>query len=46
MKLYFMIGLPTEEESDVREIVRVGARARDDRQAGEEGAQPRRRARR
>jgi len=29
MKLYFMIGLPTEEESDVREIVRVGKRARD-----------------
>ncbi len=29
MKLYFMIGLPTEEESDVREIVRVGARARE-----------------
>ena len=29
MKLYFMIGLPTEEESDVREIVKVGARARD-----------------
>jgi radical SAM family uncharacterized protein/radical SAM-linked protein len=28
MKLYFMIGLPTEEESDVREIVRVAARAR------------------
>jgi len=28
MKLYFMIGLPTEEESDVREIVQVGARAR------------------
>ncbi|CAN5521954.1 hypothetical protein BH09MYX1_BH09MYX1_15310 [soil metagenome] len=28
MKLYFMIGLPTEEESDVREIVRVGGRAR------------------
>jgi radical SAM family uncharacterized protein/radical SAM-linked protein len=27
MKLYFMIGLPTEEEEDVREIVRVGARA-------------------
>ena len=27
MKLYFMIGLPTEEETDVREIVRVGARA-------------------
>ncbi len=29
MKLYFMIGLPTEEESDVREIARVGARALD-----------------
>ena len=29
MKLYFMIGLPTEEESDVREIVKVGARARE-----------------
>jgi radical SAM family uncharacterized protein/radical SAM-linked protein len=29
MKLYFMIGLPTEEEEDVREIVRVGARARE-----------------
>lgn len=29
MKLYFMIGLPTEEESDVREIVKVGKRARD-----------------
>ncbi|MFO0738690.1 MAG: TIGR03960 family B12-binding radical SAM protein [Labilithrix sp.] len=28
MKLYFMIGLPTEEESDVREIVQVGKRAR------------------
>jgi radical SAM family uncharacterized protein/radical SAM-linked protein len=28
MKLYFMIGLPTEEEADVREIVRVGKRAR------------------
>jgi radical SAM family uncharacterized protein/radical SAM-linked protein len=28
MKLYFMIGLPTEEEEDVREIPRVGARAR------------------
>ena len=27
MKLYFMIGLPTEEEEDVREIVRTGARA-------------------
>lgn len=29
MKLYFMIGLPTEEEDDVREIVKVGKRARD-----------------
>ncbi len=29
MKLYFMIGLPTEEEGDVREIVRVGKRARE-----------------
>jgi radical SAM family uncharacterized protein/radical SAM-linked protein len=29
MKLYFMIGLPTEEEEDVREIVRVGGRARE-----------------
>jgi radical SAM family uncharacterized protein/radical SAM-linked protein len=28
MKLYFMIGLPTEEEQDVREIPRVGGRAR------------------
>ncbi|HQY63202.1 MAG TPA: TIGR03960 family B12-binding radical SAM protein [Polyangiaceae bacterium] len=29
MKLYFMIGLPTEQEDDVREIVRVGARTHD-----------------
>jgi radical SAM family uncharacterized protein/radical SAM-linked protein len=29
MKLYFMIGLPTEEEGDVREIVGVGRRARE-----------------
>jgi radical SAM-linked protein len=29
MKLYFMIGLPTEEEEDVRGIVQTGARARD-----------------
>jgi len=29
MKLYFMIGLPTEEEVDVREIVKVGKRARE-----------------
>ena len=28
MKLYFMIGLPTEEEEDVRGIVQTGARAR------------------
>jgi radical SAM-linked protein len=28
MKLYFMIGLPTEEETDVRAIPQVGARAR------------------
>ena len=27
MKLYFMIGLPTEEDNDVRDIVRTGARA-------------------
>jgi radical SAM-linked protein len=27
MKLYFMIGLPTEEEEDVRGIVRTGAKA-------------------
>jgi radical SAM family uncharacterized protein/radical SAM-linked protein len=29
MKLYFMIGLPTEEDEDVRDIVRTGARALD-----------------
>jgi radical SAM family uncharacterized protein/radical SAM-linked protein len=29
MKLYFMIGLPTEEEEDVRGTVQTGARARD-----------------
>jgi radical SAM family uncharacterized protein/radical SAM-linked protein len=29
MKLYFMIGLPTEEDDDVREIVRTGAKALD-----------------
>jgi radical SAM family uncharacterized protein/radical SAM-linked protein len=29
MKLYFMIGLPTEEAEDVRGIVETGARARD-----------------
>jgi radical SAM family uncharacterized protein len=27
MKLYFMIGLPSEEDQDVRDIVRTGARA-------------------
>ena len=29
MKLYFMIGLPTEEDEDVRAIVRTGARTLD-----------------
>jgi radical SAM-linked protein len=29
MKLYFMIGLPTEDADDVRGIVQTGARARD-----------------
>jgi radical SAM family uncharacterized protein/radical SAM-linked protein len=29
MKLYFMLGLPTEEEEDVRGIVQTAARARD-----------------
>ena len=29
MKLYFMIGLPSEEDQDVRDIVRTGARALD-----------------
>lgn len=29
MKLYFMVGLPTEEEEDVRGIVQTAARARD-----------------
>ncbi len=29
MKLYFMIGLPSEEDEDVRDIVRTGARALD-----------------
>src|SRR5580700_8364788 len=29
MKLYFMIGLPTEEEEDVRAIPQVGGRARE-----------------
>ena len=29
MKLYFMIGLPTEEDEDVRGIVQTGTRARD-----------------
>jgi radical SAM family uncharacterized protein/radical SAM-linked protein len=28
MKLYFMIGLPTEEETDIREIIEVGKRTR------------------
>jgi radical SAM family uncharacterized protein/radical SAM-linked protein len=43
MKLYFMIGLPTEEEDDVREIPRVGGRARETgkrikKEAGAHGA--------
>jgi len=42
MKLYFMIGLPTEEEVDVREIVNVGRRAREvgKRVKKEKGAGP------
>ncbi len=42
MKLYFIIGLPTEEESDVRDIVKVGARAREigKRVKKEKGAGP------
>jgi radical SAM family uncharacterized protein/radical SAM-linked protein len=42
MKLYFMIGLPTEEEADVREIVNVGRRAREvgKRVKKEKGAGP------
>jgi radical SAM family uncharacterized protein/radical SAM-linked protein len=42
MKLYFMIGLPTEEEGDVREIVNVGRRAREvgKRVKKEQGAGP------
>jgi radical SAM-linked protein len=43
MKLYFMIGLPTEEEEDVRAIPQVGGRARAigkkvKREAGANGA--------
>ncbi len=41
MKLYFMIGLPTEEDDDVRGIVRTGQRALDvaRRVRGRKGAQ-------
>lgn len=40
MKLYFMIGLPTEEEEDVRGIVQTGARARDVGRRAQKGRGP------
>ncbi|HEX6240911.1 MAG TPA: TIGR03960 family B12-binding radical SAM protein, partial [Polyangiales bacterium] len=40
MKLYFMIGLPTEEEEDVRGIVQTGARARDVGKRAQRGRAP------
>ncbi len=40
MKLYFMIGLPTEEEEDVRGIVLTGARARDIGRRAQRGRSP------
>jgi radical SAM family uncharacterized protein/radical SAM-linked protein len=40
MKLYFMIGLPTEEEEDVREIVRTSARAREVGRRVQQGRAP------
>ncbi len=40
MKLYFMIGLPTEEEADVRGIVQTGARARDVGRKAQKGRGP------
>ena len=44
MKLYFMIGLPTEEEEDVREIPRsAGARARSASASRRSSARPARR---
>ena len=39
MKLYFMIGLPTEEDEDVRGIVETGAQARATSAASAEGPQ-------
>jgi radical SAM-linked protein len=40
MKLYFMIGLPTEEDEDVRGIVQTGARARDVGKRAQRGRAP------
>jgi radical SAM family uncharacterized protein len=40
MKLYFMIGLPTEEEEDVRGIVATGARAREVGRKAQKGRGP------
>lgn len=40
MKLYFMIGLPTEEEEDVRGIVLTGAKARDIGRRAQRGRTP------
>jgi radical SAM-linked protein len=40
MKLYFMIGLPTEETEDVRGIVETGARARNIGRRAQKGRSP------
>ncbi len=40
MKLYFMIGLPTEEADDVRGIVETGARARNIGRRAQKGRSP------
>jgi hypothetical protein len=40
MKLYFMIGLPTEEEEDVQGIVETGGRARDVGRKVQRGGNP------
>ncbi|MEY4508937.1 MAG: hypothetical protein RLZZ450_1059, partial [Pseudomonadota bacterium] len=40
MKLYFMIGLPTEDYEDVRGIVETGARARDVGKRAQKGKVP------
>ncbi|HTJ83573.1 MAG TPA: TIGR03960 family B12-binding radical SAM protein, partial [Polyangiaceae bacterium] len=40
MKLYFMIGLPTEEEEDVRGIVATGAKAREVGRKAQKGRGP------